>query len=340
MTTPDIDGRLSEIDPLTRLAIKHGTDKWGAHFYTPIYHELFRHRRDDPVRLLEIGIGAYASPLSGGASLAMWADYFPAGYVVGIDVAEKRLDLGARVKLVRGSQNDGAFLNKLVADHGPFDIIIDDGSHIPKHVVACFNILFRTLTDGGIYVIEDIQTTFWPQFGGSPAGGDTMGLASAILKAMNYMEVLIAAPDWRVPTIARNIRSFRAYHNLFIVEKGENCEPSNLSLAANEEFAKAVAIIERELAERPTPNGLAHLAVVLSQAGEFAKAHKVVTQALARWPNELALLKAGISIARRVGDNAMARRCYEEAVAICPDDPEPAILFRNAAGAGLSQSPN
>ncbi|MBV8508817.1 MAG: hypothetical protein JO289_01505, partial [Xanthobacteraceae bacterium] len=39
------------IDPLTRLAIRHGTDKWGPHFYTPIYHELLAPLRDRPVKL-------------------------------------------------------------------------------------------------------------------------------------------------------------------------------------------------------------------------------------------------------------------------------------------------
>jgi hypothetical protein len=39
---------VGEIDPLTRLAIRHGTDKWGPHFYTPVYHELFAPLRDRP----------------------------------------------------------------------------------------------------------------------------------------------------------------------------------------------------------------------------------------------------------------------------------------------------
>jgi hypothetical protein len=68
-----------DIDPLTLLAIRHGTDKWGPHFYTPIYHAVFAHLRDRPVRLLEIGVGGYKLRDVGGASLAMWADYFPHG---------------------------------------------------------------------------------------------------------------------------------------------------------------------------------------------------------------------------------------------------------------------
>src|SRR5205807_644190 len=89
------------IDPLTRFAIRRGTDKWGLHFYTPVYHALFRRMRQKPVRLLEIGIGGYGFKKIGGASLAMWADYFPNGQITGFDIEAKELDLGPRVTLRR-----------------------------------------------------------------------------------------------------------------------------------------------------------------------------------------------------------------------------------------------
>ena len=166
------------LDPLTRLAIKHGTDKWGPHFYTPVYHKLFAHLRERPLRLLEIGVGGYEYKKVGGNSLAMWADYFPHAQITGVDIAEKELSLDPRIKVLRGSQDDAVFLGKVCEEHGPFDIVIDDGSHIPKHVVASFGILFPKLADGGIYAIEDVQTAFWPNFGGSILhGGDTLKLA-------------------------------------------------------------------------------------------------------------------------------------------------------------------
>ena len=90
------------VDPLTRLAIKHGTDKWGAHFYPPLYHSLFLPLRNRAIRLLEIGVGGSEFQTIGGASLAMWAEYFPYGLFTGIDIAEKRLTLDPRIKLFRG----------------------------------------------------------------------------------------------------------------------------------------------------------------------------------------------------------------------------------------------
>jgi hypothetical protein len=47
---------------LTALAQVYQTDKWGHHFYTPVYDHWFRDLRFKSIRLLEIGIGGYAKP--------------------------------------------------------------------------------------------------------------------------------------------------------------------------------------------------------------------------------------------------------------------------------------
>ena len=155
------------IDPLTTAAIIHGTDKYGYHDYTPNYFRVLGHLRDSPLRLLEIGVGGYADEDRGGKSLVVWRDFFPRAQVTGLDIRKKSLSLGPRVKVVQGSQVDAAFLNDVVADRGPFDIIIDDGSHRNEHVVESFRLLFPGLAPGGIYLIEDVQTAFFPRFGGS-----------------------------------------------------------------------------------------------------------------------------------------------------------------------------
>jgi hypothetical protein len=262
-----------EVDPLTRLAIKHGTDKWGPHFYTPVYHALFAHLRDKPVRLLEIGVGGYGLTKFGGASLAMWADYFPSAQIVGIDLYPKKLELDSRIQVRQGSQDDPAFLTRLSAEFGPFDIIIDDGSHIPKHVVASFNTLFPKLADRGFYVIEDVQTAFWSQFGGSILdGGATMYLAKCVLEHLNHVEIKVVEPNRKVPAYIQSLRSFRAYHNLFVIEKGDNTEPSNFNYSFdNPHAAHALRTIEDELTRSPTPAGYANLIDLCRVARDLTK---------------------------------------------------------------------
>jgi hypothetical protein len=321
-----------EIDPLTRLAIKHGTDKWGFHFYTPVYHELFSHLRERPIRLLEIGIGGYIFQNIGGASLAMWAEYFPNGRIVGLDVEEKRMDYGPRVKLIKGSQTDGELLQRMCAEHGPFDIIIDDGSHVPRDVVATFMALFIGMADKGLYVIEDVQTTYFPQFGGSPVdGGLTMRLARSILEEINHAEIKGVDPSRKFRNTARCLRAMRAYHNILVFEKGDNDEPSSQGYRVdNPHAARAIKAIEQQLESEPTPEGIANLVTIHTKISEFAKAHALLGDALRRWPRNATLLNAAYALALSARDQ---RRSVELLQRLFELEPDNAVLAQILAKA-------
>jgi hypothetical protein len=311
-----------EIDPLTRIAIKHGTDKWGPHFYTPVYHELVSRWRDHPIRLLEIGVGGYDLKTVGGASLAMWAEYFPRGQITGIDIAEKRLALDARIKFFRGSQDDPAFLKSVCDARGPFDVIIDDGSHVPKHVVTSFHVLFPALTEGGLYIIEDVQTAFWPSFGGSLLhGGDTMKLARTVIECLNHAELGVVGGSRSLPEFARQIKSFRAYHNLFVIEKGDNGEPSNFAYDLNNPRAiEAAKLIERELERAPTAEGMANLLDLYVTGGNLIKASGLTDKVLSLWDANAAVLMAAYRVAEKTNDTARRLDCLERLVRLEPDN--------------------
>ena len=168
--------------PLTRfceLAINYRTDKApgiAGHSYTPIYDQLFASERDKVQAVLEIGIGPtiYKNPrrvFQGhppnpfdpdlvqicGASLRTWAAYFPAARVYGIDIAENLLFETDRIKTSLCDQSDHAQLRKFASDHGPFDIIIDDGSHLVDHQIISLFALFDSVRPGGYYLIEDVS---------------------------------------------------------------------------------------------------------------------------------------------------------------------------------------
>ncbi len=318
-----------EVDPLTRLAIGRGTDKWGPHFYTPVYHELFQHLRDLPIRLLEIGVGGHESAALGGASLLMWADYFPHARIAGIDVAAKRLDPHPRITILRGSQTDRTFLEQVTADHGPFDIVIDDGSHRPADVRASFETLFPAVADGGFYVVEDVQTAFWPAFGGSPDGAETMALARAALDAVNHAEIAAVHPQWVPPAMAASLRSVRAYHNLLVFEKGDNGQPSTRSFdAGNVHVAGALSTMERALERAPAPEGLAHLARTYALAGLYDEAMDAIRRGLDRWPDHVALLVAGVKVARKGPDHPLGRHCLARLAAVAAGDAALEALVR------------
>jgi hypothetical protein len=215
---------------LVDLAVRHGTDKWGGHGYARHYDTHFARLRQAPVRLLEIGIGGDEDPHAGGASLRMWRDYFPQGRIHGVDVWDKRPHDGERITTHKGSQDDRAFLEALCREHGPFDVIVDDGSHHNRHVLASFDILYPHLKPGGLYAIEDAQTAYWRPFGGSSVNvasrRTSIGFAKSLVESLNWRE--LDRPGHRPSLYDQTVVGLHFYHNLIIVDKDSNDEPSNL----------------------------------------------------------------------------------------------------------------
>lgn len=133
--------------------------KW--HHYIPIYDRYFSRFRGSRVKFLEIGV-------SEGGSLQMWRSYFgPEAVIYGIDINPecKALDgLAGNVRI--GSQDDKAFLESVIAEMGGVDIVLDDGSHHMKHVRKSLELMFVHLSDGGLYMIEDLSSAYWGDYGG------------------------------------------------------------------------------------------------------------------------------------------------------------------------------
>ena len=151
-------------ETLAAIAVRHGTDKVR---YCEIYERYLSSRRGEALNLLEIGVGGYDVPEAGGASVRMWKDYFRTGAVYALDYHEKSAHQEDRIRIFRGNQADGAVLRAMVAEMGRLDVAIDDGSHRSADVIASFEVLFTLLAPGGVYIVEDIGTSYWPDFGGA-----------------------------------------------------------------------------------------------------------------------------------------------------------------------------
>ena len=249
-------------DSLRTIAIRMGTDKEGAHSYTDAYDRHLGHLRREPITLLEIGIGGYADPAQGGASLRAWKAYFPFARIIGLDIEDKSPLAEERITILRGDQGDKDFLEQMALEHGPFDIVIDDGSHHCKHVIASFEALFPHVTEHGIYAIEDLQTSYWETYGGSSSAdrtGTSMTMLHALVDGLNYSELDVVGYE---PTYSdRWVRSATFYHNLAFIEKGQNLPLSHLlppHPRDTRHFAKADAPSGRKGTHRlaRTPRGV------------------------------------------------------------------------------------
>lgn len=152
---------------LNELSKVHGSDKM-THGYTWYYERLFSPLRNDPITVIEIGIGGHNESGVGGHSLKIWHDYFSKGKIFGIDINDKSFVNCERIKAFCGSQVDLDFLDKVLAETGEPHIVIDDGSHFVEHQLTSFKHIFPRLQPGGIYVIEDIHSSYLKPYGGDP----------------------------------------------------------------------------------------------------------------------------------------------------------------------------
>jgi hypothetical protein len=130
-----------------------------------IYDRYFSEFSGQPVTLLELGVHT-------GASLKVWASYFPNGSVIGIDLIDPGPDFSAYPNIVYevADQADRPRLDAICKARAPegFDLIIDDASHIGYSAAASYSVLFPRLKSGALYNIEDWGTGYyddWPDGG-------------------------------------------------------------------------------------------------------------------------------------------------------------------------------
>jgi hypothetical protein len=143
----------SNVKNMFNTGIKYKTDKITHHGYHRFYDFFLYPFKNKTFNFFEIGVDA-------GRSLKMWNDYFTNAKIYGMDIDhEYEHEKG---KVFKGDQSKIEDLNKIINEIKVCDFIIDDGSHVPEHQLLTFNYLFDNLLNfGGIYIIEDIETSYW-----------------------------------------------------------------------------------------------------------------------------------------------------------------------------------
>lgn len=215
---------------LAEIAAARGTDKWGVHRYAKHYAYHLEYLRHQPFKLLEIGVGGYADPLAGGSSLRAWKDYFTKAQISGLDFFDKKALEEDRIKIYKGSQADPVTIAEIISNNRDgFDVIIDDGSHQNEHVIATLQMLWQYVKNDGWYIIEDLQTSYWPYFGGSLSERNSphtsMGFLKSLVDCLNWQE--IHQPTYAPSNFDNTLVGIHFYHNMTFLRKGINNEGSN-----------------------------------------------------------------------------------------------------------------
>ncbi len=209
------------IELLREVGEEFGCDKIVPHNYHPFYASHLQEYVDRPFKLLEIGIGGEGREI-GGASLKLWEKVFPLADIYGLDIYPKNELDSDRIKTFICDQGDSAALEAFAQKHGPFDVIIDDGSHKRSDQLTSMFSLIAHVSPGGYYILEDYFTAYWPVYDGSTLAKDYLDTPVRWLKQSidiinrnNLLspEIKATVPDWQ-------IESLHVYPGVSFLRKG------------------------------------------------------------------------------------------------------------------------
>lgn len=164
----------------------------------------------------------------GGGSLELWRRYFGKSAIIfGIEINPKYPRVGKDVAEIRfGSQSDPDFLEKVIDEMGGVDIVIDDGSHRSADVLASLGHLFTRLATPGLYMIEDLHTSYWRDWGG---GYGQKGTSVEVAKEL--IDLLHSPYNRKIPSRHRlgmshgHLRGLHFYDSMLVIEKDSVSAP-------------------------------------------------------------------------------------------------------------------
>ena len=207
-------------ESLDIIGLRAGTDKASrVHNYLQFYETFFAGMRPKAIRLLEIGI-------LNGASLKVWEEYFPNATIIGADInTDTRRFETARTKVEIIDQSNAQDMIDLAVRHGPFDIIIEDGSHLWEHQITSLKLLFPFVRVGGFYVVEDLHSNY----------GDNVPIyqRQATISCVEYLKKLLdykiadektdisLEEDYFLRTYGRAINYMTFYRHVCLIKKGQ-----------------------------------------------------------------------------------------------------------------------
>lgn len=190
---------------------KKGIHKWMHYF--EIYDRYFSKYRNKKVRILEIGVQM-------GGSLQMWKEYFGGdSEIVGIDIDSNCKQLEEeRIKIFIGDQADRNFWKKFKEDNGKFDIVIDDGGHTFPQQITTFEEIFSWIGEDGIYLCEDLHTSYMEAYsGGYKREGTFIEYSKNLIDYLNSWHS--SENNLPVNDITKNTFGIHFYDSVIVMEK-------------------------------------------------------------------------------------------------------------------------
>jgi limonene-1,2-epoxide hydrolase len=201
-------------------------DKWHNYFdvYDRYFAPLRMPTRTRPIRFLEIGVQS-------GGSIKLWQHYFGKNnlHYTGIDINKNCLQFAEPgVDIVIGDQSSPEFWAEFARAHGDFDVILDDGGHSMQQQIVTFKEAWPLLRFGGVFMTEDLHTSYWRDYGGGLGNADSfVSFTKTIVDDLNAWHWRGAQPSGLSVRNMNEIRAMSFYESMVVFEKSHVRKPQN-----------------------------------------------------------------------------------------------------------------
>lgn len=165
--------------------------------------------------VLEIGVDK-------GGSLELWHNFFENAKIYAIDINSdvRNIDFPFSVDIEIGDQTDKEFLQNYVYSKPDFDIIIDDGGHYMDQQLMSLIYLFPKLKHGGIYIIEDVHTSYSQGYnGGFRNPNSFLEHCKSLVELLNLEFITEVNPPDDLAKLFFDLNSITFYNSVIVLEK-------------------------------------------------------------------------------------------------------------------------
>lgn len=186
--------------------------KWSNYF--DIYERHLAPYRGQEVHMIEIGVYQ-------GGSLQMWKDYLgPKAHIYGVDISpHARAFEEDRVKISIGDQSNVDFLASLRQQIPRVDILLDDGGHSMKQQITTFQELYHHVAPDGVYLCEDLHTSYWASHGGGLHKPDTfIEFSKQLIDQLSAWHTR-TPEEFEVDDFTLSTQSMHFYDSMLVIEK-------------------------------------------------------------------------------------------------------------------------
>jgi hypothetical protein len=193
--------------------------KW--HHYFEIYHHHFKRFIDTTPNILEVGV-------SEGGSLEMWDYYFDGKCnIYGIDINKNCLSVLEKlnkpnIQIEIGDQSDRGFWKNYLKDKPKFDIVIEDGGHTMIQQIVTFEELYDHVDENGVYLCEDVHTSYWLRHQGGYKNSKTfIEYSKNFIDGINSQHIQEKVNNINeLKHIRATTKSIHYYDSVIVLEKG------------------------------------------------------------------------------------------------------------------------